>query len=389
MDVGTALLEDWMRRYYFDTSIDIGSSGVASYSLGELRRLLNIAPEELDHIVFNDGYSLGSPALRTCVAQRWSNGDADRVMVTHGSSEAIYLLMKVLLEPGDEVLVLDPCYQQLSSTAHFMGCRITHWPLRFEQEFVPDLDEARSLMRAGTRMIVVNFPHNPTGTTITPAQQVELLRLAAEAGAYLVWDGAFSDLVYDCAPLPDPSLRYDRCISIGTLSKAYGLPGLRVGWCLAGHDVLQRCVRLRDYITLHLSPLVETIATRAIERGDSLLAGRLEMARRNLGLLENWVRRHEPVVQWVRPQGGVCALLQLNRVADVTAFCQDLANRHGVLLVPGICFNRPGSVRLGFGGPTAAFEDGLSRLSAALGCSSTRQRAAAEHVSLVASEGRA
>lgn len=119
-------------------------------------------------------------------------------------------------------------------------------------------------------MVVVNLPHNPTGATVTPDQQRELIDLCARAGAYLVWDMAFSDLTYDGPPLPDPGLFYERAVSMGTLSKAYGLPGLRLGWCLAPPEVLERFIRIRDYLTLHLSPLVEMIAERAIRGGDLL-----------------------------------------------------------------------------------------------------------------------
>src|SRR5262249_23099827 len=150
-----------------------------------------------------------------------------------------------------------PAYQQLFSIAESIGCKLKHWRLRFENSFRPDLSEARDLISRHTRMIVVNFPHNPTGASLTPAEQDELIELAAGAGAYLVWAAAFADLTYDGPGLPDPGERYDRSITLGTLSKAYGLPGLRVGWCLAAPDVLESLVRLRDYTTLSLSPLVE------------------------------------------------------------------------------------------------------------------------------------
>lgn len=366
MRIQTVLLEEWLRTYYFETEVDISCSGVRNFSFPELRTILNLTLDDLDQVVFNDGHSFGSPPLRRQIAQRWSNGDADRVIVTHGSSEAIYLLMNVLLEPGDEVVVLDPVYPQLFAIAQAMGCRIVRWPLRFEQQFTPDFAQVRSLVSSRTRMIVVNFPHNPTGASITLAQQDELLELAARAGAYLVWDGAFTDLVYDGRPLPDPSVKYDRCVSLGTLSKGYGLAGLRVGWCLAPPEVLERCVRFRDYLTLHLSPLVEVIATRAVTHGDRLLVPRLAEARINLELLAQWVREHEPLVQWVRPQGGVCGLLRFGALRDVTAFCHELAREHGVLVVPGACFEQPDCVRVGFGGSTAELEEGLRRIARCL-----------------------
>jgi capreomycidine synthase len=361
-----ALLETWMRQYYFDTEIDIGSSGVQSFSLIELRELLGLTHAEMDDVIFDDSKTLGGQGLRTAIAQRYGDGDPETVIATHGSSEAIYLMMNALVNEGDEVLVLDPIYQQFYSIGESLGARFKPWPLRFEQRFAPDIAEAKSLITPNTRLVVVNFPHNPTGMSVTAQEQRELIDAVAEVGAYLIWDGAFAELTYDHERLPDPSMLYRRSISMGTLSKAYGLPGLRVGWCIAPAEVLERCVHLRDYLTLHLSPLVELIAQRAIEKADALLDIRRRQAKVNLEIVAKWANENEETVEWMPPQGGVCSFPRLRRVDDVNAFCHHLAGRYKVLLVPGNCFNRPEHVRLGFGAATAELTEGLSRLSEAL-----------------------
>lgn len=361
-----ALLEDWMRDFYFDTEIDIGSSGVEDWSMAEVRRFLDLSHEELDALVFHDSRTLGGPEIRQAVADRWGDGDPERAIATHGATEANFLVMAALLEKGDEVVVLDPIYQQLHSIAESLGCRMRRWPLRPENGFQPDLDDARKVIGPGTRMIVVNFPHNPTGATVTAEGQRELIGLASRAGAYLVWDMAFSDLVYESEPLPEPGASYDKGISMGTLSKAYGLPGLRVGWCLAAPEVLQRFIVVRDYLTLHLSPLVELIAARAIRRGDRLVEPRLRQARDNRERLRTWVEENAGLVSWVPPLGGVCAFPRLERVDDTIDFCRRFGEEDKVLLVPGEAFGAPGHVRLGFGGNPAQLGEGLRRLAGAL-----------------------
>src|SRR5262249_43758034 len=160
----------------------------------------------------------------------------------------------------------DPIYPQLRAVAEAIGCRVRAWPLRAERGWRPDLEELERLVTPRTRMVIVNFPHNPTGATLTPAEQDALVAACARVGAYLVWDAAFGEVTYGAPPLPDPGSKYERAVSMGTLSKAYGLPGLRVGWCLAAPEVLEKMVRLRDYLTLHLSPLVELLAARALDR---------------------------------------------------------------------------------------------------------------------------
>jgi capreomycidine synthase len=366
MKLPPALLEGWMREFYFDTDIDIGSSGVQSFPMGELRELLGVTHEEIDRIVFDDSQTLGGEGLRRAVAARWFGGETGRVMATHGSSEAIFLVMNALLEAGDEVVYLDPSYPQLFSIAESIGCEMRAWRLPFERGFEPDVEEAKRLINGRTRMVVVNFPHNPTGATLTAESQRELVAACARVGAYLVWDGAFAELVYDAPPLPDPVLSYERAVSLGTLSKAYGLPGLRVGWCAAASDVLERMVHLRDYVTLHLSPLIELVAERAVEHADRLLARRLPQARRNLDLSAAWAAENAADVEWARPRGGVSSFPRFPSVGDVTAFCHRAGREARLLIVPGDCFGHPRHARLGFGGATADLEKGLTRLSGLL-----------------------
>lgn len=363
MQLAEAHLERWMRQYYFDTELDIGSSGVECFSFAELRKMLGISNDELDEIVFSDSRTLGDPGLRNAIAARWFNGRAENVMATHGSSEAIFMIMQSLLAARDEVIVLKPCYQQLYSIAESIGCNLKFWTLRYEEKFRPDIDEIKKLITPNTKMVIANFPHNPTGTTLSRDEQNELIKAVSSVGAYLVWDGAFADLVYDGDPLPEPGLDYNKAISIGTLSKAYGLPGLRVGWCLADEAVLDRFVHLRDYTTLHLSPFIELIARRVIENADQLLSARLAQARRNLAVLSEWMQRHEGVLGWVPPLGGVCSFIRFLNTDDTEPFCRALSEDYKTLIVPGSTFRQPEHVRLGFGCSTSELTEGLSRFS--------------------------
>ena len=363
MDLPTAHLEKWMRNYYFDTQFDIGSSGVEPYTFAQVRELLNISFEDLDKISFHDSETLGDRALRRTIIEQSGYGDPDWIMATHGSSESIYLTMTTLLEPGDDVIVLEPCYQQLSTIAAAKGCNLHLWILRFEEKFKPNFDELEKLITPKTKMIVVNFPHNPTGTSIIEEEQQKLIALAASVDAYLVWDAAFAKLAYDGSQLPDPIRFYDKSISLGTLSKAYGLPGLRMGWSLAAPDVLEHFIHYRDYTTLHLSPLIELLATKAIANSAKLVDPRLEVAQANLDYLEDWIEAHSKHAAWVRPAGGVTAFVKFLQLSDTEDLCCNLAEQHKVLLVPGSCFNSPQFARLGFGGNPDELRQGLDRLS--------------------------
>ncbi|MCY7364342.1 MAG: capreomycidine synthase [Frankiaceae bacterium] len=362
MDFAIARLEAWMRDYYHAVDHDIGSSGVRDLSMAQLRELCGFALSDLDTMVFHDSESYGGSGLRSALAERWTGGDVARMMVTHGSSEAIYLVMHLALEPGDEVVVLDPAYQQLHDIAAGRGCRVTRWALDPAAGFAADLSQLRRLAASRPRMIVVNFPHNPTGTSITPEQQRELVEIAREAGSWLVWDHAFGELTYTADPLPLP--RHDRCIAFGTFSKSYGLAGLRVGWCVAPPDLLARMALLRDYIALYVSPVLEFFAEHAVRNADRIVALQREHAAGNRALLLDWAAQRPELVRVAPTDGGVTAFVELLGQPDVERTCRRLAEEHRVLLVPGSCFGDAyrDHVRLGFGGTTAELTAGLERL---------------------------
>ena len=357
-----ALLEDWMRAYYYDARYDLGSSGVQPWRLREVRELAGVGTDELDEVLLCDATSEGDVRLRELIAQRWWNGVADQVMVTHGSSEAIFLSVLSLLRAGDRVVVVDPCYHALDAVVEWAGCDVVRWPLSAEDGFRPDLDRLATLVAPDTRMIIVNFPHNPTGAVLTEAEAAELRRIAGSAEAYLLSDMVFGDLHYGGGRHPDPAAGYERGISIGTTSKAYGLPGLRIGWCLAAPEILRSYLPLRDRTTLILSPLIELLAIRVIAAADRLLAPRLAQARHNLGLLRDWAADNAGQLGFVEPGGGVTTFPALRAGIDTERLCRVIGEADGVLLVPGSCFGAPDRVRLGFGGATTEFAAGLDRL---------------------------
>jgi capreomycidine synthase len=362
-DIAPALLEDWLRDRYFECRTDISSSGAGDHSLGALRELLGITVDELDAIDFRDSPSLGSARLRAALAKRYAPALADSVMVTHGSSEALFLALATLLRPGDQVVTMSPAYQSLASIASALGATVRPWLLAADRGFRPCLDELEQLVTPRTRAVVVNFPHNPTGTTLNADEYARLLAIVERSGCHLLWDGAFADFTYDAEPLPTPAAETERCLSFGTLSKSYGLPGLRIGWCFGPGDVLRDMMRLRDYTTLSCSPLTEYLAAVTVEQADTVIGPLLARARTNRALLGEWARDKADIVEYVPPGGGVCTFPRLVGAIDATALCAGLAGEDGVLAVPGSCFAHPDHVRIGFGGPTPELRAGLKALA--------------------------
>ncbi|MEV6412982.1 capreomycidine synthase [Kribbella sp. NPDC051718] len=361
--VPAAALEDWFRVRYFDARVDISSSGVHPYTLGEVRELTGTTAEELDELAFRDSPSSGQEKLRTALSKRFEPGPGHEPLVCNGSTEAILLAVSALdLGAGDEVVVTTASYHALTALAASAGATLVRWELDLTGGR-PDLDALRSLVGPRTRAVVLNFPHNPSGITLTAAEYDELLAIVGSSDAYLLWDAAFAELVHDAEPLPDPSRTIERCVSFGTLSKAYGLPGLRVGWCIAPSTLARELVRMRDYVTLNTSPLLEEIAARVVENADAVLGPRLAEVRANRATVVDWLAAHRDIVAGFAPGGGVTFFPQVLGVENTRPLCEVLADEHGVLTVPGDCFDHPDRIRLGFGAPGPDVAAGLDVLA--------------------------
>ncbi|MGW6937645.1 capreomycidine synthase [Streptomyces xanthophaeus] len=370
------VLEEWYRRHLRPDLYDISSSGVHPYTFAEIREMCGIGQDDLDAIVMDDSVSQGGSGIRQAIADRYAAGDADRILVTHGSSEAISLTLNTLLRPGDRVVVQEGIYHSLGHYPREAGCEVAVLPAAAVRDGEIDPQALGSLVTPGTAAVIVNFPHNPSGATLSPQGLKALAAAVAEAGAVLVWDAATAEIAHRWEVLADPGALYGpalRTVSYGTFSKTFGLPGLRVGWAVADPELLRATFPLRDRTTLFLSPLVELVAERAMRSADQLIGLRAAEAGRNLAHLRGWMAEHEDLVRWREPEGGVSAFPVFRALerpgtppGAVEELCLELLERHRTLLVPGTAFGAPQGVRLGFGGDEADFRAGLAELSAFL-----------------------
>lgn len=342
-----AFLEEWYRDHLRPGIVDISSSGVPPMSFAQMCDLAEVDQRELDDLRIEDSHSLGSPALRTALAAAWGNGDRDEALVAQGSNEVVFLVLHTLLSAADEVVVLDPIYHAYSVALQRIGCTVRRWTLRPVDAFEPDLAALAALVTPRTKLIIVNFPHNPSGVSVTEQQQAEIVDLAEAHHAYLLWDNAFAELSHDRPPLPDVTRLYRRGLSVGTLSKAYGLPGLRIGWCLAPAPVVEATVGLRDQTTLFCSILVEHLAERVIRNRERFVGAYRDVVAGGRTIFLDWASSSPAVERTSMPAGGVTAMLRLGAVPDTEAFCRRLA-ADGVLLVPGAAFEQPAWARVGF-----------------------------------------
>jgi hypothetical protein len=250
-------LERWLTAHELHVEYDIAESGIYPQTVSELLAFEAEAEREqiLRHLLdLRLGYSeaTGTLELRSSLAETYTNCGPENILVTTGAIEANFLLFNVLLNPGDHVIAPYPAYQQLYSVPRAIGCDVDLWQVRSEKEFRFDLDELESLVRPKTRLIVINSPHNPTGAMLSPAETQRVYDIARTVGALVLSDEAYRWLTIPGGNDPAPPM-YDLGpggISVGTLSKPFGLPGLRLGWMAAPAEITAECWYTRDYVSL-------------------------------------------------------------------------------------------------------------------------------------------
>ena len=366
-------LERWMTTYEMDARWDIAESGIFPLSTREIIALL--PPEErasaLDRILdLRLGYSeaRGSEELRSLIAATYRETSPDDVLVTTGAIEANFLLFNELLSPGDRVVIVDPAYQQLQSVARAIGCDVELLRLRAEDGFRFDLDELSRLATPGTRMIVINTPHNPTEAMLSDADLREIYALAEKLDAWVLSDEAYRWLDLPGQPPLAPPMRDigPRAISTGTFSKPFGLPGLRTGWLVAPEEIVRRCWGLRDYVSLSPGKLNDALAVIAFEQRDQIVARTREIVAENLPVAARWFAENADIVSWTPPRGGLLALMRYGLDIPSLQLANRLAEEYGVMLAPGSAFGYEGHLRIGIGNSPDVFAEGLRQTARCL-----------------------
>jgi len=359
-------LERWMTTYEVDARYDLAESGIAPPTL---RELLALDPngQTLDRLLdLPLGYSeaRGTAALREALAALYDDTTPENVLVTTGAIEANFLLCNALLQPGDTAIAVYPAYQQLYALPAAVGATVKRWTLREEEGWRFDLDTLERLVDHRTRLIVVNTPHNPTGATMNPAEMRRLHALCEERGIWLLSDEAYRWLIFS-GEEPAPPARSlagpgRRGISVGTLSKPLGLPGLRLGWLAAPEEIVRRCWALRDYVSLSPAKLSDALALLALTHRERLLDRTRAIATENFTTLHDFMEDHADVLSWAPPRGGLLALPRYAFDIPSYEFANRLAEERGVMLAPGAAFGQERHFRIGFGPQPALFREGLA-----------------------------
>jgi aspartate/methionine/tyrosine aminotransferase len=352
MEIATFQLERYFAKHEFSARYLLSSSDCETLSL---TNLLDMADFEMKRLwrELKLGYteSPGHPLLRSEIASMYQ-GITERDVLVVVPEEGIFLLMHALLKAGDHVVCTFPGYQSLYEVARSIGCQVSTWEPDEDRGWYFDLGELANKLRANTKLVVVNFPHNPTGSVTPQEEFIALVKLVRQHGAYLLSDEMYRYLeVADGSTLPAAVELYDKAYSLSGLSKAYGLPGLRIGW-LASQDSkgLDQVSQLKDYTTICSSAPSEILATIALRNRDGIVTQQAERVRGNVDILDTFFERYSDRFSWNRPKGGSICFPRMLGDKDTHSFCEQLVSEAGIMLAPSRVFQYGDHhVRIGFG----------------------------------------
>lgn len=362
-------LERWMTRWELDVDYDICESGILPLSLNELYALIGPGPAgDLEAAIASmpQAYSeaRGTIALRSALAATYADVTPDDVLVTTGAIEANFLVFNALLSPGDHVVTVSPAYQQLHSVPRAIGAEVDLWDVSVEGGgFAYDLDRLEAILRPDTRMIVINTPHNPTGAILDSAQLDRVLDLARERDAWVLSDEAYRWLEHTGGEtVVEPARnRYEKAVSVGTMSKPFGMPGLRIGWFAANVDLANRAWALRDYISLSPSKISDEVTRVAIEHREAIFPRNAAIMAENLAFARTWFAENADLASWSEPRAALLAMMRYTAPVDSTILADRLAKEARVMLAPGSAFGLEGCLRIGIGQRPDIFAEGLRR----------------------------
>jgi len=292
---------------------------------------------------------------------------AENVLVTSGTIDANFISTWHLLEPGDELAYMVPNYFQINGLAESFGSTVKTFTLREELGWQPDLDQLESIVGEKTRLIALVNPNNPTGAILEPQAMERIVRIASNADAWLLVDEIYRGTEHDGEMCPSFWGRYDKTIITGSLSKSYGLPGLRIGWVIAPPEMTREIWSRKDYTSITAASLSYELATRALEPkvASRLLTTNRERVVKNLGILRAWTETDERL-SLVAPKAAAMALLRYEHSISSEELTDRLRTEQGVLVVPGSHFGMEGFLRIGYGVPSEDLKAALGRISESL-----------------------
>jgi len=364
MKIDPFLVEQFLSLYEHEVELNLAETCVDPFTLREFLTLLGEENflEQLKDMQLTYGFSKGSPALLEGLANLYEHMKLENILVNGGAIGANFLVFYSLIEPSDTVISIFPAYQQLYSAAKSLGANVKLLRLHENNQWLPDINELAKFVDDKTKLIVINNPHNPTGSLIDVKLLKEICAIAEDAGAYLLCDESYRGLyIRPDDFVPSAVDLSERAIATGSFSKPFSLTGLRLGWIAAKKEIIEECFEHRHYTTLTNDIIADALAALAMKNVDRIYERNLQIIRTNHRILSKWIK-DEPLIEWIPPRAGSVAFLRYNLKIPSKDLCLRLIREKSTLLTPGWCFDMEGFLRIGYGCKTEILEAGLSRI---------------------------
>ena len=365
MKIKTFKVEQWMNEFENDAVYNLGETCIDSLKLGELLDVCGVSHEEffakLADTRLTYSHIYGSPDFLKGVAGLYENVKPECVIPTHGAVGANNQIIHTLIEPTDNMVCVMPTYQQHYSIPESIGAEVRILQLRPENQFLPDIEELKSLVDENTKMITFNNPDNPTGSWIPRESMEEMVEVARSVGAYVLCDEVYRGISEDGSYMHSVVDLYEKGISVGSMSKIFSLAGLRMGWIATrDEEVVELVHGRRDYDTISCGVIDDMLASMALANKEAIFARNREILLKNRAILDQWVNETEGV-HYVRPVAGTTALVYYDMDIPSYDLCVRLIREKGLLFTPGSAFEMEGAVRIGYAFDSKLLKQGLDQ----------------------------
>ena len=352
MQIEEFKLERFFSKYEFKAPYLLCSSDPESFSIEELLNLESGALEKLKNQWLGYTETQGAPELRKEITKTYEKINPENILVHSGGEEGIFIFMNVALKPGDHVISMFPAYQSLYQVAEAIGCEVIKWELSEKNKWELDIDFLKQNIKKNTKAIILNLPHNPTGYVMSKTKLMQTVDIAREHNIFIFSDEVYRFLEYKTEDrLPAVCDVYENGISVGGMSKAFALPGLRICWTATKNkNVLNKMTAFKDYTTICSSAPSEFLATLALRNKEKIFKRNLEIISGNLKILNIFFDKHKDVFNWQPPKAGMISFPSIRLNIDIEEFCVNLIEKKGVLLLPSTKYDFGNkNFRIGFG----------------------------------------
>lgn len=345
-------LERYFAKYEFSAKYLLSNSDCESLGQSELLKLADSETKKLwNNLSLGYTETLGHPLLRREVANLYTGISRDNCLIVT-PEEGIFIALNTILEKGDNVICTFPGYQSLYEIAEGLGCQVTKWNLEEKNEWSLNIEFLEQNIKSNTKLVIVNFPHNPTGYLPSKKDFQKIIDTVKKHDLYLFSDEMYRFLEYDpLDKLPSASEVHKKAISLFGVSKTFGMPGVRIGWLTTKDKKLyQKMATFKDYTTICSSAPSEILALIALRERNKIIKTHLTRIRKNLDLLDSFFNKYKDLFEWTRPKAGAIAFPKLKNNLDSLEFCQRLVKEAGIMLLPSTVYDYDNKhFRLGFG----------------------------------------